>query len=347
MSHAFPAPVSVRTLEHELAGLLDAIRLSPRQAAAVAARLGFAGEPATTLERAAKPSGYTRERVRQLESQGRAELSRRRPPRSVVRALAVLEQAAPETRGYAAELLCTAGVAARPFDPSGVLLAADAFGLQTQVRVHDRVVEQAGSDVLRTLVVTARSQAARRGAASAVEVGFELGLDGGRVRRLLDLVPEVRWLDDRRSWLAVAVPDVTRRVEGILRKMLAVRPSVTLDEAEEGLRRAFRPVAVPRRVLLRLLADIPWVEGRTELRASIPLSRSRELSPAEERLVDVLERAGGEARFTELVALGTPSLNRNTIAYYLRHSPVVAPAGRRGLYRLCGHRAATASSSVS
>jgi hypothetical protein len=259
----------------------------------------------------------------------------------------VLEQAAPETRPRAAELLCTERVAARPFDPSGVILAAEAFGLPARIRVHDDVVERADSNTLRTLLLTVRSQAARRGAANAVEVGFELGLDTGRVRRLLGLLPEVRWLDDRRGWFAVAVPDVIRRVEGILRKMLAVRPSLTLDEADEGLRRAFRPVAVPRPVLLRLLAEIPWVEGQAELRASIPLSRSRELSPAEQRLVDVLERAGGEARFSDLVALGAPSLNRNTIAYYLRHSPVVAPAGRRGRYRLCGHNAETASSSVS
>ena len=347
MSHVSPIPVPAGPLEHELRRLLDGLGLSARQAAAVSARLGLAGAPATTLAGAAAPSGYTRERVRQLEAKVRAELRRRRPLPTLLCALATVEQAAPETRERVAMLLCEEGLAAEPFDPSGVLNVAAAHGLPVAAALHGRVVERLdGGDVRASLLRAARAQAARRGAASAVELAFELGLEPGRARRLLALVPEVRWLDERRTWLAVAVPDLGRRVEATVRKMLAVSPLLSLEELDEGLRRAFRPVALPLPVLARVLEGVPWLERRSGYAATVPLVRTEELSPVELGLVALVAQAGGTVRFAQAVALGVPALNRNSIAYYLRRSPVFAPVGR-GAYRLCGQSAATASSSAS
>jgi hypothetical protein len=344
MSHVFPIPVPPGTLEHDLAGVLAGLGLSARQGAAVSARLGFGGEPATTLAEAAAVCGYTRERVRQLESKVLPEFARQRPPRSVVRALSILVTAVPETLAHVAELVCEGGLAAAPFDPSGILNAAAAFGLPVDVRVRGRLVVHDGSDdVLAALAAAARAQSARRGAANAVEAALELGIDPARARRLLMLVPGVRWLDDRRTWFSVAAPDTTQRVEALLRKMLSVAPALTLEELDGGMRRAFRPVAVPPGVLRHVVRTLPWIEGRTAFAATVPLDPTRELSPAELGVVRVVERAGGEVRFSRAVALGAPKLNRNTIAHYLRHSPVFASVAR-GTYRLRGRGAVPSTS---
>ena len=55
-------------VEDELTELLESAALTRRQAGAVAARLGFDGAGAGTLQDAARDWGYSRERVRQLEA---------------------------------------------------------------------------------------------------------------------------------------------------------------------------------------------------------------------------------------------------------------------------------------
>src|SRR5712691_10435575 len=114
------------TLEEELAHLLTAARLDIRQARAVRRRLGWDGHGPTTLAAAGGAEGYTREGVRQLEGRLRRHVERHAPALPLTAAaLRTVENAAPAARTDLARLLAAEGIAERPFDPAGVLLAAE------------------------------------------------------------------------------------------------------------------------------------------------------------------------------------------------------------------------------
>jgi hypothetical protein len=146
------------------------------------------------------------------------------------------------------------------------------------------------------------------------------------------------WLDDHCSWLGMRVPNTRRRLDGILRKMLVVGRSLTFADADEGLRRSYRPVVLPPSVLRRLLETVPWlrIDRRGTLTSGLELDRSRELSPVEERLTGLFDDHGPTLGFAQAVRLGsTVGLNRNTVGYYLAHAPVIK-AVRPGRYALRG-----------
>jgi hypothetical protein len=341
MSYVVSLPFPAATLETELDSVLSSLRLDERQSSAVAARLGWDGTGATTLEAAARPLGYSRERVRQLEDNVRVRAGVRVWDLPFLdRALGVVENAAPDAREHVAHELRERGLSRGPFDPSGVLTAASILGRVTTAEVRGGlVVATALPDPTTALVKHARRLAAERGAANVVEIALETGLERNRVRRLLDLVPEVRWLDDRQTWTALGTPDTPRRVSGILKKMLVVTPRLRFAEADDGLRRSFRPVALPPHVLRRIYDGIDWlqVDGPAETLSSVKtLDPDRELSPVERALLAVFEEAGPVLTFSKVVALGARhGLNRNTVGYYLRHAPIFALLSR-GRYALRG-----------
>jgi hypothetical protein len=315
-------------------------RLDERQASAVAGRLGWDGRGASTLQVAAHSSGYTRERVRQLEAmfRERAAGDARRMP-LLERAIEVVEASAPDARPHVALTLQEEGVSGAPFEPSGVLTAAKLFGLPTIASVKGGFVETtAARNPTRALVAEARRAVAARGAASVVELARAANVEPARARRLLEQSPDVLWLDDHCSWLGLRVPNTRRRLDGILRKMLVVGRSLTFADADEGLRRSYRPVVLPPTVLRRLLETVSWlrIDGRGTLTSELALDRARELSPVEERLTGLFADHGPTLGFAQAVRLGsTVGLNRNTVGYYLAHAPVIK-AVRPGRYALRG-----------
>jgi hypothetical protein len=189
----------VSTIEQELADVLRAARLGPKQARAVSRRLGWDGLPPATLAAAGEAEGYTRERVRQLEQRARREAEGRRLPCTEA-ALDVIEAAAPSARTDLARALVDAGISARPFDPAGVLSAGELIGLETGVLVRDSlVVHRRDANIGTAALVTARRLVARHGAACVDEVARVLRVRSTVVRRLLMAHDEATWLD--RDWL--------------------------------------------------------------------------------------------------------------------------------------------------
>ncbi len=328
------------TLERELQDVLHRARLDERQAAAVGARLGWDGRGASTLQQAAHSTGYTRERVRQLESvfRERAKGDARRLP-LLTQAIDVVEACAPDARPHVARALQERGVSGAPFEPSGVLSAAKLFGLPTIASVRGGFVESSEArNPTRTLIAEARRLVAARGAVSVVELARAADVEPARARRLLEQAPDILWLDDQCSWLGLRVPNTRRRLDGILRKMLVVGRSLTLADADEGLRRSYRPVVLPPTVLRRLLETVSWlrIDSRGTLSSNLELDRAQELSPVEESLTGLFTDHGPTLAFSQAVQLGsTVGLNRNTVGYYLSHAPVIK-AVRPGRYALRG-----------
>jgi len=335
----FTAPTG--TLERELADVLRASRLDERQASAVAARLGWDGRGASTLQQAALAVGYTRERVRQLEASFRDEVPRDHYRLPLLdRALRAVEECAPDACSHVGIVLQERGISGAPFDPTGVLSAAGLFDRPTSASIRRGLVEVAGAPApTRTLVANARKLVSARGAAAVVDLARASGVEPARARRLLELVPDVIWLDEQRSWIGLRVPNTRRRLDGILRKMLAVGGRLTLTDAEEGLRRSYRPVVLPPAILRSLYDGMQWLDvdaRRGEISTEIELDRSRVLSPVEERLAAMFVDHGPTLAFAQAVELGTEiGLNRNTVGYYLTHAPVIKTV-RPGRYALRG-----------
>jgi hypothetical protein len=147
---------SPQPLEDELAEVLDALKLRGRQARAVAARLGWNGEPPRTLAAAAAPEGYSRERVRQLE----ARVRRQTPgPAGAGRftatkaALRLIEDATPIAPPDAARYLWAAGVSRRPFDVAGLLSAANILGVEHSLEEQDGLLRVRGPATLGRLTL--------------------------------------------------------------------------------------------------------------------------------------------------------------------------------------------------
>ena len=339
MAFAAPVAVSSSTLEGELAAVLRLHRFDARQVRAVVARLGWDGRGGATLRESAESAGYTRERVRQLEVRVRSVVSA--PDFSLPlldESIRAVEACAPDTRDHIARELWTHGLVAASFDPHGVLTAASVFGRPIRVVIDGRVVTRDEErDAPRRVALGARRRAARSGAASVVEVAMELGLEVGRTRRLLSTAPGLEWLDRRQSLAALPARSLTDRVDGLLRKVLSIAPALSLQDVDDCMRRAFRPVQLPLAILADVCARLDWAvvdrQGMT-VASTCRLDPAVELTPVELALCSVFDGSGGVLSYTEIVRRSRGlGLNRNTVGAYLRHSPVIRSL-ERGRYVL-------------
>lgn len=327
------------TLEHELLRLLHDLRCSPRQACALSIRLGWDGAGGATLAEAAAATGYTRERVRQLEERVRERLAAAPPWLPLTRrALDLVEALAPAPREALAQRLAAVGIAAAPFDPQGVLRAAELTGARPRVVLENAlVVGTADTELLREATVLAARLARRSGPVRLRALAARLEEDPEAVRRLLDLRPGIRWLDPEREWLAL--PAARSRPGRAIAKMLAAAGPLPLAEIDDGLRRAAPPLLLPRNLLRAWIAALPWLALDPERDLVSPrraLDPLRLLTPLERSLVAILRDHGPELRVTEAGRLAAEAgLNPTSAMLYLSRSPLFRTVAR-GRYALRG-----------
>ncbi|HVA30273.1 MAG TPA: hypothetical protein VMU58_03310 [Gaiellaceae bacterium] len=296
----------------------------------------------TTLAAAGGAEGYTRERVRQLESRLELHLARGATPLPLTaEALRIVEAAAPSPRSDVAHLLVARGISARPFDPAGVITAAKLGGLRVEVLALDGlVVGKDGAALPEQALSLARALVARHGATSVSELTGLLegsGLSPAALRRLLEHRGEVRWLDPRREWLVV--PGKRSRAGTGLRKMLSIARSLSLDDVDEGLRRSARPIALPRGVLHSMCETFDWIavdRGSDAVAATVRLDSARTLSPLERELVRIFRTAGPVLGFKRAVQLASDAgINPTSAGLYLNRTPVLRTVSR-GRYAVRG-----------
>ena len=327
-------------VEDELTELLESAALTRRQAGAVAARLGFDGAGAGTLQDAARDWGYSRERVRQLEARLRDRSAEARPPLPAVRkALELIEVAAPDERSWVAGQIADAGLARRPFDPAGVLAAAELIGARPTARVSGRFVTPVHlPDPVLPLLRTAEAIAAEYGKFSVELLASCTGHDAARLRRLLRHVERVHWLDDGTA-IAAHTPKLERRVARTTRKVLSIARSLTLAEVGDALARGEQPVEIPSQLLRGVCESISWLAIDDEQRtvtSKIRLDVRRVLSPAEQLLAQIFTAAGPVLSFREIVELGRPhGLKPNSVGVVLLRTPILKHV-ERGRYALRG-----------
>jgi sigma-70-like protein len=319
------------TLEHELADVLRASRLGPRQAQAVARRFGWDGRPPGTLAEAGANAGYTRERVRQLEQRARRHAAGLELP-AAREALRLVVGTAPAPRTHIALRLAIAGIAERPFDPAGVLVAAKLTGVRNGLDIHDGyVIDKRDAQLATRAGTMARRQVTRRGAAYVPDVAGLIGARERAVRRVLAVAPDVTWLGD--DWLFL--PVARDRVSTGIRKMLSVAGRLTLAELEDGLRRPGCDVRLPRSVLRARCLTLDWVSMNGDVVSPrVTLEADRLLSPIERTLVAIFRAEGSALGFSRAVQLGVAAgLNPTSAAIYLGKTPVLRTVSR-GVYAL-------------
>lgn len=156
------------------------------------------------------------------------------------------------------------------------------------------------------------------------------GLDTSKamVCRLLVGLPQLRWLDDKMDWFSFT-GDASRLARAV-DKVFAVCDRIDLAELRRALDRG-RPRAdrVPRSVLERYLSEIADVEidGRW-LRRRAPAPTSP-LPQNEATLVELLQRAGGDADVRSLrAAAALRGIPGETVESLLRDSPLFLRATR-------------------
>jgi hypothetical protein len=318
----------VPSLERELAGVLEAAGLHARQSRAVATRLGWDGAGGSTLELAGAETGYTRERVRQLEALVRAHVAGTRPELPLtVRALELVAAVAPARRSEVAHALRTAELAAEPFDPAGLLAAAELLGLDAPLSLtRTLVVPAASAGQAAEAAAIARRLSRHPGAVSAAAVAGELGVDEATAARLLRLghgLPQIA-----EGWFAVR--GRPSRNERRLRKVLAVTGPLYVDELADALARGPRATPLPEDVLLGLCGSLDWLVVDRASRLVSPvgeLDPAVELSPAEDVVLGVLLRHGPLPLNEAVTLAAAAGVTPATAQFVLRYAPVTQPVG--------------------
>jgi alkylated DNA repair dioxygenase AlkB len=124
-----------------------------------------------------------------------------------------------------------------------------------------------------------------------------------------------------------------------MRKMLSITRPLSIGEIDHGLRRAFRPVALPLNVVRLVCEAQSWLtldHAADTVTTKVPVDRELALSPLEQRLVALFQQAGPTLSFSHAVRLAKrDGLNPSSIGPYLIHTPIVKRIAR-DRYALCG-----------
>lgn len=331
------------SLDGALLGYMRALlpHLDDRQVGALAARMGWTGEPPVTLEAAGRLMGTTRERARQLQ----ARLYKRRPSLPVFmpsldRALEELGAAAPLTVGQAADALREKGISGIPFHPKSVLSAAEYCGRQPTFDIREvdgteLIVSSTQGQSAPRLAHIALRQAGRYGISNLDEVlaqaaSEDIEASREETRTFLKASPRFQFLDDDWFW-SPAVPIERNRLHNTTRGILSVISPMDIASLREGIRRRYRwrrlHLVAPRAILLKFYEVHPdFVVDGDQVSSKTPLDYRKELGASEQAMVDVLRTvpAGILDRASFLDACLQRGINANTFSVLTTYSSVIS-----------------------
>jgi hypothetical protein len=353
------------SLEAELAEAAE--RTEPGRTARIAVRYwGWDGRGGATLEATGREfDGITRERVRQLCERlalrlrgavGCADARGTATP-MLERALLVAAHVAPTTAKALAQHLADEHVSTRPFDPEGLLMAAQMLGLEATFSLQTvkdvRVVLPNPPDptadtsaVIAAILSAAHAIVRRSGAARVRDVTGRVAatlavwVDDELVAAVISEHDGFVWLERRTGWFlfsSVAKNSAASRVM----KVLSVVDTIGIDDLHEGIRRdeRMKEFVMPEYILAELCRQLPGViveDGR--VRADRQIDPRVVLEATEATFLSILEEHGGAMERRELESrcraegMKASSFN-NRIAY----SPILADLGH-GVYGLRGRQ---------
>lgn len=341
-------------LQEELDQIIDAaLEASASGRTAVKLRLGFGGEPPTTLSEAGESVGLTRERVRQLEKRLTDTIDDSTPWTPVLdKVLKVIAKSAPASADDAQQLLSDKALVRGSFSIQSLLSAAQVFGRDVGFE-YDReagVIFRDGSGMSPRLVSSeARRLTTHWGAATLDALAAELAdrgasdVDAALSRVLLETVPNLQWLDDEKEWFWVKGTNRNRLLNQV-EKIMSVAGSIEIGELREGVGRfhrmgGFRP---PREVLARLCEQSGLYSRDGDLITEGPGLRAWDEvlgQTVEGRIAEALFEHGPVMRRDDLenIVVAEKGVNRSSFYVYLGYSPIIARYAP-GVYGLRGAR---------
>jgi len=319
----------------------------------------WSGQPgAYTLEDAAKLSGLTRERIRQLEKRISLQLAEVRfylP--QVDRAMLLLAERAPLALEEAGALLMQSGISSAPFHPSSLIAVAACLQRTALVHIDRRkgrevLVREPVNPLADKVIDIAVRQLAQVGITNLAEVESEAQASGclisqSELAQILKLYASAKFIDDTWFWCPNR-PHCNLVTQA--KKMLSVVSPIAVGVLREGMKRAMKIrriggrkgrvlVVPPRAVLLHFLAGHPdfTLSPDGMIRYTRPLDYRHELPASEQIMVRVLGEAPSgvldRQHFQE--ACVSRGLNRHTFAVLTTYSPIVESLGF-GLWALRG-----------
>lgn len=340
--------ISELCLEDSLSGFLKATsKLEGPRLSALVDRLGWAGNPPTTLEEAGRKIRVTRERVRQLEARTKTKI----PTHPVFmpaldKAIAALEAAAPLPVDQANELLREQGISADPFHPKSVISAATLCGANHTLRLAKikgtpMVLAKWEQGLAKKLAKYAMRQCGASGATNTLEVVEQARSEGLNISeekgaQLLKGISSFEFLTDSWFWYPEA-PAARNRLRNVCRKMLSVARAIPIPKLREGVRReyAFRTSSwqdrwqlrvPPQEVLRRFLLAHPefCLDENGWAQANTSLDYSTELGEADRTIIDTLRATptGVLDRQSIRDACLPKGINPNTLELMLTYSAV-------------------------
>jgi hypothetical protein len=337
--------LTAEKLDEALNRVLQTI-LAPKQASAIAARLGWDGKGGCTLEEAGKKLGVSRERVRQIEKKVTQELHSDTFFPSLDRAVETLEQLANTMEPNAATVLSDRGITEHPFLPQGVVNAAKVLGrpLRFEVSNDRRMVQLPGDDQLLPFRLALKSMANVNYIAPVAEFEARITDISGstvgesQVRSFLDRYDNVVWLNSERTWFWLQQKEGRNRYINAIKKILSVTNGIGLETLRDGVLRHHRTrrMSLPRNIFEALCRAAGLQNHSGIISHPGSLEVSEELAPIEQLFVKVLRRSDNVASTAELrdgcLSLG---VNRHSFFVYLTYSPIIERLSQ-GVYGLRG-----------
>lgn len=335
------------TIEGELLALLLEVE-DKRNAEMLAVFYGFNEFGPRTLEFAGQKYGLTRERVRQIAARAEKKI------RSMWRPLICLDTAHEIITSRLGHLFTnedfyrTAAnlkITNIQFHIEGVLQALELIGEAheiTKVRLGELELYGTAKEVglPKKLLSALRRETSANGCTNiqrlSLLVGMELS-EAERIRELLVLFPEVKWLDASSTWL-LSDRSTRNRLINVAAKVFSVAPTVEINELRAALRRHVRVNFVPPpESLIGLLEHYGLAQVRNGTAVASSNFEPVELGINDQGFVYAFEALGSPVTREQLedYCIDQLRMNINSFYVYLSYSPFVTKLAT-GVFALVG-----------
>jgi hypothetical protein len=335
--------LGIKTLEDELNNLAK-LAGQKRNILIVLKYFGWDGKGTRTLENVGQEFGMSRERVRQICEKFEYKLKETKLRKAFYfpfldRALNIISNNLMCPADDIGQRLISQSITRDSYDLGGIITAAKLLGRNTPFRIIklrniQYVLQRQATKALKLIILQAKKIISRWGVATISDITAQIqeevkqNITNDFTASILSIFfKDFIWLDKSTGWFWL--PSVPRnRLINLITKILSVNEQINISDLRAGISRFSRMegFAPPRRVLIELCEQIPWVRvnGNT-VGADPPLNWEETLTTNEWAMTSVLKTYGPlmsrddfEKKCIEL------GMNPVTFNIYLANSSIIA-----------------------
>jgi hypothetical protein len=311
---------------------------------------GWSGHGVRTLQAVGDDFHMTRERVRQITSKLIARIGQARPfAPTLKRAIIHISRGLPAAVVDIETELCGNGLTQAPFRLDGIASAAELFGVSVPFTIEGHhgiqtVVRHEATGLAKSIVRFSRKVVSHAGLGKVADlcdlIEEEAGtaVDSPIVRRVLQSLTSLHWLDQQSEWFFI--DDLPRNhLVTLVTKVLAVAPTIHVNEMRSAIARDHRGMgfAPPKSVVLEFcrIACKCKIDGDNIVAMRAP-SPAEALSKSEQLAYSVLAADGPLLHRSDFERKCIErGMNPNTFLNYVGRLPILARFGP-GIYGLRG-----------